>query len=62
MAGGVPTNSPLITNMDRALQVKILCELRVHSILMAQAFGITDDIGALRDEVMAQAQSSISDV
>lgn len=57
-----PQASLLHAQGDRALMVKMLAEMRVQTLLFAQAFGITDDISALRDEVMAQANRTTSDV
>jgi hypothetical protein len=61
-ANGDPLASSLHTHDDRALQVKILAELRVISLLLQQGFGITDDVGSLRNEIMAQANRTDSDV
>jgi hypothetical protein len=57
-----PKFSLLYNQDDRSVLVKILAEMRVQTFLMAQGFGITDDISALRDEVMAQGNRTTSDV
>ena len=57
-----PQASLLSMHSDRSLMVKILAELRVQTLIMAQGFGIHDDVSALRDEVMALGNKSKTDV
>ena len=42
--------------------IKILAEMRVQTLMMAQQYGITDDISALRDDVMATATRTVTDL
>lgn len=55
-----PSNSRLSLMSERDLLVKILAESRVQTMILAQAFGFTDDIAALRDEVMSQGNDAPS--
>lgn len=57
-----PQASRLFDHTERALLVKILSEMRVQTLLMAQAFGFADDVADLRSEVMTQGNATPSDV
>lgn len=57
-----PQQSLLHNHDDRSLLVKILAELRVQTLLMAEAFNAKDDVAALRDEVMGNGNRSNSDL
>ena len=57
-----PQASLLSNHSDRSLLVKILAELRVQTLIMAQGFGVQDDITALRNEVMSQGNSTLFDL
>jgi hypothetical protein len=57
-----PQQSLLHTQGDRALLVKILAEMRVQTLLLAQAFNSQDDVAALRDEVMGNGNRTPSDL
>ena len=57
-----PRASLGINDSETALLLKILAELRVQTLLMSQAYGITDDISDLRNEVMTQSYQSLSDI
>ena len=59
---GKSNDSALGLETTNGLLIKILSELRVQSLLMAEAFGIQDDIGALRNEVMSQGAATTTDV
>lgn len=47
---------------DSQVLIKILCELRVQTWLLAQEFRTTEDIGALRNELMNQVAVTPSDL
>jgi len=57
-----PFQSLLSNHGDRQLLVLILAEMRVQTLLLAQAFNIDDDVSALRDEVMGNAKRTQSDL
>lgn len=57
-----PSASPLSNHSDRSLLVKILAELRVQTMYMQQAFGISDDVSTTRDEVMSQGNTTPNDL
>jgi len=57
-----PKTSLLAGQSDRDLLVKILCELRVQTMIQAQVNGINDDLADLRDEVMTRANTTKQDV
>lgn len=62
MADRNPQLSSLSAHSERELLVKILAELRVQTYMMAQEFNISDDIGALRNDVMASGNKTDTDV
>ena len=57
-----PSLSPLVKHSNREIMIKILAEMRVQTLMMAQQYGITDDISALRDDVMATATRTVTDL
>jgi hypothetical protein len=57
-----PAASYLSNHTQVSLLVKLLAEIRVTNLILAQGFGISDDISALRNEVMAQGNLSIYDL
>ena len=62
MTRGNPLASPLHCHTERELLIKILSELRVQSLLMAQGFNISEEIGVLRNEVMKTGNTSDTDL
>lgn len=54
--------SRLSSLTERALLTKILAELRVQTLIMAQESGFDEDIGELRNEVMQEGETSLDDV
>lgn len=57
-----PAGTRLVVHTERELLVKILCELRVQTMILAQAHGISDEIGDLRNEVMVQGGKTATGV
>lgn len=57
-----PLSSDLAKHSEQALLVKILAELRVQTLILAQGFNISDDISALRDDVMAGGNKTLTDI
>jgi hypothetical protein len=57
-----PRNSQLANHTERDLLVKILAELRVQTLIMAQDSNFKDDISALRDEVMLYGNQTSTDL
>lgn len=57
-----PQQSLLSNHSERDLLVKILAEMRVQTMLLAEAFNSKDDVAALRDEVMGNGNRANSDL
>lgn len=54
--------SKIINDTDRELLAKILCEMRVQTMMLAQEFRLREDIGDLRNEVMMEAGHTLTDL
>jgi len=50
-----PNKSPVVLLTDREILAKILAELRIQTIILADAHGGRDDITQLRTEILLQS-------
>ncbi|MFA7269923.1 MAG: hypothetical protein WC073_11310 [Sterolibacterium sp.] len=57
-----PNASRLSSLTERALLVKILAELRVQTLILAQDTGFDDDIGELRNTVMIEGDTGLTEL
>lgn len=57
-----PEQSPLSMHSNRNLLIKMLAEMRLQTIIMAETSGFRDNIATLRDEIMSRANKSATDV
>ena len=52
MALDNPTHSPVVVLTDQEILAKILVELRIQTMLMAEEFHARDTIASLRSEIL----------
>lgn len=58
----LPGTNQLGAGGDSQVLIKILCELRLQTLLMAQDSRTNEDIGNLRNELMTQVAVTSSDL
>ena len=53
-----PLTSPLSQHSNRSLMVKILAEMRVQTMILAEMANFRDNISTLRDDAMSRANKT----